>query len=317
MYMITGYGQTHFVYHGVRKSPLVVMVHGFLSSSTESFHALFENYKQESSERYRWLMYDLYGCGKSDLLLNSGLKYDLKTYHHQLKSLIDHVQSSSGFSDTDIILFGHSMGCVIAGTFVKQYKAQGMILLTPGGIPSSYYQIVTNPSHAIAKMIHYAGSNPLTQKWAVRGCLKLTLALRHLLRSDPSSRVASMFLSSSSFKTLTSFLDDLNKSFNTIDSEQRLQAVDSQLTHIPMINQNELVFEHFRDLPENFHLKVIFGSNDIISPPSAGKLWHSMVVPHSDLHILEGAIHHLIPTHVKLVQSLIEDTCYRLLPSGD
>ena len=307
---LEGYGQTLFTYHGIgidEKLPLVVFVHGFLSNSNDSFQCLYKEYLKRKPLKYRWLMYDLFGTGNSSTLKT--LNYDLETYHLQLKSLIEHVQVETNSDGSDVILVGHSMGGVISGTFVKDYKVQGLVLLTPGGIPTHLKHLVNNPMHILAKMIHLAGSNWLTRKIAVRASLFLSLGLSRALEIGPIRSIARLLLAEKSHLVLTDFLQCLERDYCGEFGHDRLLVVDSQLSNIPMINFNQDVFDHLRYWPNDLSLKLVFGTNDIISPAVAGKDWHSNVAPRSDLITLDNATHHLASSHQNEILLILDEMC--------
>lgn len=101
--------------------PLVFMLHGLVAGSIATWYFHFA---PELSRKYRVVLYDLRGHGKSEKATQG---YDLATMAADLRDLIDHYTKLFPDADNQIHLVGHSYGALVTLYYTAHYKKLGAI----------------------------------------------------------------------------------------------------------------------------------------------------------------------------------------------
>lgn len=108
-------------FYGPEDGQPIIMSHGWGPNSTVWYYA-----KRQLSDRFRVIVWDLPGLGKSDGPQNKD--YSLEKYARDLKSIID-------LTGKPVILLGHSMGGMLTLTFCRLFpeylgtRVAGLILV--------------------------------------------------------------------------------------------------------------------------------------------------------------------------------------------
>lgn len=97
-------------FYGPEDGQAIILSHGWGPNSTVWYYA-----KQQLSDRFRVIVWDLPGLGKSSQPKNND--YSLEKYARDLKAVVDLVGKP-------VILLGHSMGGMIALTFCRLFPEQ-------------------------------------------------------------------------------------------------------------------------------------------------------------------------------------------------
>lgn len=120
----TGRGQTHYLWHGPARGPVVVAIHG----STTPLPVWDRVAEGLVTLGYRVLVYDLYGRGYSDAPAG---RQDRRFFLGQLDALL----ADQGLRE-DLTVMGYSMGGAIATAFAAENpdRIKRLILLAPAGI---------------------------------------------------------------------------------------------------------------------------------------------------------------------------------------
>lgn len=106
----------------------VVFLHGISADSGTWRTTLRQISKDPDLQNLRLVAFDLLGFGKS--LKADWLKYDEAEYNKILNNTLSHLHAKG-----ELILIGHSMGCLIAANYVSNYESAlpiaGLILVSP------------------------------------------------------------------------------------------------------------------------------------------------------------------------------------------
>ncbi|MBU51486.1 MAG: hypothetical protein CL920_22580 [Deltaproteobacteria bacterium] len=118
------HGNVYYELHGPADGPLVIMIHGFASSSLVWMH----NIKPLTDAGLRCLLVDLYGRGQT---AKPNVTYDSALFMGQILDVVKGLELPETFQ-----IVGSSMGGAIALSLSAQYpeKVDGLCLLAPAGI---------------------------------------------------------------------------------------------------------------------------------------------------------------------------------------
>ncbi|MBD2021577.1 alpha/beta hydrolase [Leptolyngbya sp. FACHB-36] len=152
--------EIHVEFYGSPSAPPLILIHGWGPNSTVWYYA-----KQQLADRFRLIVWDLPGLGKSTKPKNRD--YSLEKYAHDLEAVLS-------LAEQPAILLGHSMGGMIILTFCRLFpehlnqRVAGLVL-----VDTSY----TNPlKTAILSRLLCA-----LQKPVIEPLLYVTIALSPLL----------------------------------------------------------------------------------------------------------------------------------------
>lgn len=146
--------------HGPAGAPAIIFTHGWGMDST------FWNYaKQDLGDRFRLVLWDLPGLGKSKAGGREAISLD--AFATDLASVIDHAGGQS------VVLVGHSIGGMTIQTLVRDYpqlqpRIAGLVLLN-----TTY----TNP----LKTMVFSGPLQALQRPVLEPAMKLIMALQPLV----------------------------------------------------------------------------------------------------------------------------------------
>lgn len=98
-------------FYGSERAPTLLLTHGWGPDSTVWYYA-----KKQLSDRFRVIVWDLPGLGKSKKPRNRD--YSLEKYARDLEAVLAQVE------DRSVILLGHSMGAMIVLTFCRLFPEQ-------------------------------------------------------------------------------------------------------------------------------------------------------------------------------------------------
>jgi pimeloyl-ACP methyl ester carboxylesterase len=97
-------------YEGPEKGPILLMIHGWGNDCTEWYYQ-----KKQLSKKYRLVLFDLPGLGKSSLPRNG--ECTVAKYSKDLQAIIEYLNQ-------DVILWGHSIGGMIILTYFKNHHKE-------------------------------------------------------------------------------------------------------------------------------------------------------------------------------------------------
>ena len=103
------YRQTQIVYKTTGTGSPVVLIHGFAEDST-----IWDNQVDFLKDKYRLIIPDLPGSGKSELITNNDTS--LEDYAAIIKQILDKEKIET------CIMIGHSMGGYITLAFAEKYN---------------------------------------------------------------------------------------------------------------------------------------------------------------------------------------------------
>ncbi len=103
-------GRIHIEYEGPEGAQPLIMLHGWGNDSTEWYYQ-----KKQLSSKYRLVLVDLPGLGKSEAPKN--LDFSVSKYSMDLQAVIN-------FVGKDVVLWGHSIGGMIILTYFKNFKEE-------------------------------------------------------------------------------------------------------------------------------------------------------------------------------------------------
>lgn len=117
------------------RGPLLVMCHGLVFGSVATWYFTAAH---RLAQRFRVVLYDLRGHGKSELTATG---YDLSTQAQDLAALIDYLQRHDDqLSSGPVYLAGHSYGGLIALHYSLQQPAQiAKLALVDAPLPANRY----------------------------------------------------------------------------------------------------------------------------------------------------------------------------------
>lgn len=123
-FAVLSHGITHYRWHGLKRGPIIVCVHG-LTTPSDGLVPVAEEFVKLG---FRVLTYDLYGRGLSDAPRDD---QTTEFFIQQLDDLLEHQGIEDGFT-----LLGYSMGGTIVTHFAAQKpeRVDRVILLASAGI---------------------------------------------------------------------------------------------------------------------------------------------------------------------------------------
>ncbi|MFJ4430607.1 alpha/beta fold hydrolase [Pseudomonas sp. NPDC089395] len=233
--------------HGEGTSTLVFS-HGFGCDQT-MWHYLFKHF----TNRFRVVLYDLVGAGRSDLdAYESGKYSSLTGYARDLNEVIDH------FGHGPVIVVGHSVSAMIGALadrlFPNRIAAHIMVGPSPCYIDSDGY-VGGFKLEDIQSLLHTLDSNYLG--W--------------------SSAMAPAIMGSPGQPALG---DELTNSFCRTDPE-----IAKQFARVTFLSDNREDIAGL-DTPT----LILQSTNDLIAPMEVGRYMHA-TLPYSVLHLVDNVGH--------------------------
>ncbi|MDE4539245.1 alpha/beta hydrolase [Pseudomonas sp. ITEM 17296] len=233
--------------HGEGTSTLVFS-HGFGCDQT-MWHYLFQHF----TNRFRVVLYDLVGAGRSDLDAYESGKYDsLAAYAQDLNDVIDH------FGRVPVIVVGHSVSAMIGALADR---------LSPNRIAA---HVMVGPSPCYIDSDGYVGGFKLED----------IHSLLHTLDSNYlgwSSAMAPTIMGSPGQPALG---DELTNSFCRTDPE-----IAKQFARLTFLSDNREDIAGL-DTPT----LILQSSDDMIAPLTVGEYMHAQL-PNSVLHLVNNVGH--------------------------
>ena len=280
----------------------LVLIHGFCSGI--GLWSL--NLDAFSNNNRKVYAFDVLGFGRSS---RPYFAYS-EQVEWQLTESIERWRREVELNDK-FILLGHSFGAYLALSYALQYqdKVAHVILADPWGIPSQHQAIRNRSTTQYSLPMWVKLTGLLVQKFNPLAGLRLAgpwgLKLIQKVRQDIKEKFECL-MGPKDADCILEYIYHCNVQPNPSgEMAYRALALPFGWAKFPMINR-------ISDIDPGFSLTFIYGSRSWIERQSAFQVKYLLGESRVDVHVIQGAGHHVYADKPQEFNSLINEICYNI-----